>query len=929
MPRSSLMRLVLVLTCVAVIPSALAGEADMATLETQFHDLPMAARRNTGPLFWMRGDESKERLQMYVGKVAEGGNGCFTTESRPHNDWLGPNWYRDLGICLDEAKKNNLKMWIFDEQWWPSQTVAGRVPPQYAAKKLEAVAADAVGPMEFNADGYSGECFIATIAGKVMADGKIDGASLLDLSQFIRNGKVGWTVPAGKWRIMKFTYKQVPGSVDGASKDCVDWFLKTVYQPHYDHFKEDFGKTIVRFFYDEPETKGDWGTELNRTLADWGVDWKKAYVANKFELAGEEQAGARFQYLDAFAETWGRTMYGGMAEWCHRYGVESVGHFMEHSNMYVLPDYCAGDMMRLQRYSDMGGIDAVFDQFVWGKREQRDAPSWSTPKLASSISHVFGKRDDLAMVEIFGARGQDLTYPEMKWWTDHMLVSGVNVMIPHSFNPRAPFDNDCPPYFYNGGYEPRWPLYRVYADYASRLSLMLSGGRHVCPVALLFNGNIRRVGKVLAPEPVTEALQDALSDCDWLPFDVFEKEAKLSGKEVQLQQERYQVLIVPGTEVIPYATLAKVKEFADGGGIVIGHGFLPTQSATIGKTVADIAKLNAGIPWKMLPAVPTVKDIKAAGIPLVMDVLEGETNGWLHVLHRVKDGRDVFFITNQNHLGDPRKFRFRIPADGVPECWDPMRNEITALPYRRVGGTVEMDITFQPSESVLLVFQATKRALSQRSVNMVATREIHVRDTRPAKPPSAKPPSAQLVVVKATYGVPGDAQRSRDMRERLQKMIDRGERQLQVGSLAQGDDPASGVVKTLVAECTAGDKRITLTGQDPQMIALNDRPSAAFQELNRIAAGRPFTTSPVEADPYTGVATIPADINLAASRIYLELDAIAPEEAAVVSINGKPAGGVICRPLRLDVTQFLKPGDNRIDVVPFSPKTAKLLVFAR
>ncbi len=76
----------------------------------------------------------------------------------------------------------------------------------------------------------------------------------------------------------------------------------------------------------------------------------------------------------------------------------------------------------------------------------------------------------------------------MKWWTDHMQVSGVNFMIPHSFNPRAPYDTDCPPYFYNGGYEPRWPLYRVYANYASRLSLMLNGGRHVCPVAVLFMG---------------------------------------------------------------------------------------------------------------------------------------------------------------------------------------------------------------------------------------------------------------------------------------------------------------------------------------------------------------------------------------------------------------------------------------------------------
>jgi hypothetical protein len=50
-----------------------------------------------------------------------------------------------------------------------------------------------------------------------------------------------------------------------------------------------------------------------------------------------------------------------------------------------------------------------------GKRVTRDAPCWQTPKLGSSISHAYGKPEDVAMVEIFGARGQDLTYPEMKW----------------------------------------------------------------------------------------------------------------------------------------------------------------------------------------------------------------------------------------------------------------------------------------------------------------------------------------------------------------------------------------------------------------------------------------------------------------------------------------------------------------------------------
>jgi len=122
----------------AADPQARSSETGIAALEQEFRDLPPEARRLTGPLFWLHGDDTKERLEMYVGKVAEGGNGSFTTESRPHNDWLGDGWWHDLDICLAAAKKQDLQMWIFDEKWWPSQAVAGKVPPRYAAKHLEA-----------------------------------------------------------------------------------------------------------------------------------------------------------------------------------------------------------------------------------------------------------------------------------------------------------------------------------------------------------------------------------------------------------------------------------------------------------------------------------------------------------------------------------------------------------------------------------------------------------------------------------------------------------------------------------------------------------------------------------------------------------------------------------------------------------------------
>ncbi|MGO8750969.1 MAG: hypothetical protein ACLQNE_33905 [Thermoguttaceae bacterium] len=81
---------------VSICPAADRGD-DLASLERQFRTLPLEARRWLGPLFWLHGDESRQRLETYVDKVAEGGNGCFTTESRPHVDWLGEGWWRDRG----------------------------------------------------------------------------------------------------------------------------------------------------------------------------------------------------------------------------------------------------------------------------------------------------------------------------------------------------------------------------------------------------------------------------------------------------------------------------------------------------------------------------------------------------------------------------------------------------------------------------------------------------------------------------------------------------------------------------------------------------------------------------------------------------------------------------------------------------------------
>jgi len=980
----------------------------------------MEARRLTGPLFWLHGNESKERLEEILQKVADGHNGSFCAESRPHSDWLGPRWYDDLNICLQAAKRLDLKMWIFDERWWPSQTIAGRVPAKYRAKKLAASATDVEGPRTFEQTGYEGKNFVAAVAGRCI-EGSIDGESLIDLAPYTRDGKLIWQVPEGKWKVLKFTWVMSPRArqgchftVDGASKDCVDWFIKTVYQPHYDHFKSDHGKTIVGYFYDEPETQGDWGTELQGIFDERRVDWKKTLVAYKFQLAGDDQVAAKYAYLDAFFEAWGRTLYGGMSKWCEARGCVSIGHFMEHDGLYLDHGLGAGNLFQMQKYNAMGGMDLVVRQLYPGQRRSL----YQVPKLTSSISHAYNKADHLAMCEIFGAYGQDLTYAQMKWLLDHHQVRGVNFMITHSFNPKAPNDTDCPPYFYNGGYEPRWPLYRVWADYTNRLSLLLSGGRHVCPVAFLFCGNSKYVGRTVTPEDMTSALQDALFDCDWLPYEVFENDTRVVGKQLRLHQERYRILIVPPVEVIPYATLLKVKEFFDAGGVVVGYGFLPSKSATIGRTSAEIAALRDAIWGKPVPGPracksnaaggrsyflvekPSPQDIQQAivedaGIHPTLEVLKGETDNWLHVLHRVKEGCDVFFVCNQNHTGRTRRFRFRVTATGVPEYWDAMRNEITSIRYKRTATGVEFELTMEPSESAMIVFQpkdpnrklplwidaSAKPAmepipiLSDKAVTRPVPADLNLDACRwvwcgEKNPMQAKPgaqcfcrslltiPAEQQVrqarflisadnkfvlyvngkKAGASDGGPDSWQRPQTID--VTKLLTTRTNILAIAAVNGGEMPnPAGLIGKLVIEFERGQPLIhwinktwkVFEREQPGWLCadFDDRSWPGGREFAE-ASDAPWHLSAGPTRPacetLRGRCNIPQALDLSRYRVVLEMDGLA-RPAASVKVNGTYAGGMIGGPFRLNVSSWVRPGENAIEIEPYAPASASLVLY--
>ncbi|MBP5510792.1 MAG: hypothetical protein J6Z49_07745 [Kiritimatiellae bacterium] len=708
-----------------------------ADLAQDFSKPQGAVRENTGPLFWMHGTNITTSLREMVGRVDESGQGILTIESRPHIDWMREGWWRDVNIVLDECKKRGMKMMVFDDYWWPSQGMGGKypIPEKYQCR-------DVKGTVYWSHEAPEKvENEVARIVVKEIDKGVfkpgLDGDKTIIYT---------WFTSKGGYRFF---------TVNGLDEEAVDWFIKEYYQPYYDRYAKEFKDgTIPGFFFDEPQFRSWWGDALAKELKARGEDAGELLTALKFKLAEpEDQARALFRYHDARAEVWGRTMYGRQSDWCKKHGVYSSGHFLEHDDCYYSHVLAGGNVMQQMKYVEVPGVDLVCRQYYPNQREsvRHQIAFGQMPKYASSTAHVYNRHNGKNWCEIFGANGQNLTYPQMKWMCDWHQYQGCYYLIPHSFNPRAPYDDDCPPYFYNGGKEPRYPLFRVWADYNNRCALLLSDGEHVCHIAQCVPGSSFHAGQTIRPEMFAFAIQDAQLDSDWMGYDVIEtatigKNPRTGRPALRTTsgKEWYDILTLPATEYVPFAVLEKALAFAKAGGVVVGYGLRPINTPTLGKTALDARRVVNEIftqPTALFiegePDGATLRAVLAKNYPgtdqplavraFDFKGLSAQDGRMLAVNHYVKDGAETLFIANQDVVRRrDLSLCTKWPVEKL-ELWDPMQGTIEKPAVE--NGLVKLAL--EPNQAVFLVWPktATSAALPRVDIPQGAVVAATVKET--------------------------------------------------------------------------------------------------------------------------------------------------------------------------------------------------------
>ncbi len=659
-----------------------------------------ALEPNIFPFLWLHG-EDEATLREYMGVIYNAECRAVCLESRPHPDFLGPGWWRDLDILLDEARYRGMKVWILDDGHFPTGWAGGALRGANLSLRRKFITRTIIEsgePVPPSAPPWRPGRFERGLNPPTI--GRDTVVSVAEL-------------PGGHRAVCHVTYDRGPHRdyINMLSRDSCRVLLGTVYEAHYSHYKDDFGKTIAGFFSDEPELGNDhlyeygkrlwelddllWSDELEELLRQkWGKDFERN-LPLLWEPSGEVTAKARYAYMDCVTGLVSKNFSEQIGSWCREHGVEYIGHIIEDNNQHTRTGSSLGHYFRGLAGQDMAGIDCIGNQVLpqgewngcagpWGDFRDGLFYHYVLGKLGASAAKLDPKKHGRCMCEIFGNYGWSEGVRLEKYLADHFLVRGVNRFVPHAFDPASYPDMDCPPHFYAHGHNPQYRHFGELVKYMSRMSTLLDGGRSVAPVAILYNAAAEWTGDYLDLQALAQPLFDRQIDYDFIPEDVVsgENEALLAG---------YQLILIPGTQYIPLKAARELMALSALGSVIWFVGRRP-------KALCDG---DGDFDWSGFPLVaPEELGDRAVGCVTGCARLIPK-NDRIRALH-YRSGADIWFFVNEGTT--PWRGTLNIPAIGNMCEYDGWENKLYRVVSRSVPGGTEIVAEIVPGKSLCLVF---------------------------------------------------------------------------------------------------------------------------------------------------------------------------------------------------------------------------------
>lgn len=722
MLRISILLLFVVLALTNSGAQNLCDSAQFASPDMKWRPVPL--------WFWNNDKVTEDNVkQQFTAMIhRDGYGGCAIL---PFGERFAPEYLSDEYMKLYEKVAQMAQTWgaqmsLYDEYGFPSGSM-GAINgngqkrfmdnhPGHTLKRLDKVEYATVPGMVLEQQ--------LSTEGKLMAVVAMDKhtGEVRQLSKHVdANRLIRWQVPLqGEWTVMAFQCV-IDGdpNVDYLCAESVKLFIEDTHQQYLNKLPRAFGETITSTFFDEPtlyRAQGRvWTDAFNRRFRQlYKCDPDVYYPALWYDI-GPQTAVARNMLFGTRAILYAEGFMKTIADWAENHGIESTGH--QDQEEIANPVSVAGDLMLCGKYMTMPGIDKI-----GGGR-----PTEDFYKVVSSSANNWDKTK--VMAETYGDMG-NISVETMYRIAIEQYTKGINNLIPHAvwyndrqvtFLPELSSRNEL--------YKEALPSFN---KFLSRLNYVLSRpGRHVADVAVLYPIHTLQAGHHLDGEkgyyaggvdvPKTDypMLSRLLTDELGVDFTYLHPEVLDDRCDVQkgrlvmknkVNTESFGTIILPSVKVVSLSNMKKVFNAWKQGARVIFTTQLPQLRADLKGSDSEIRQMVD----RMLSDKSShrkcyfVEALSAHNLRNALpssgnDVTFGDSESPVNYLHKIIDGKSVYYFGNIDHKQCDQVVKLR---GKLNDCrwFDPHTGESVTAECTHDGDEYTMvHLTLEPAKSVFLI----------------------------------------------------------------------------------------------------------------------------------------------------------------------------------------------------------------------------------
>lgn len=546
----------------------------------------------------------------YQGLYAHARQGLLTP-------YMSEDWWRAIDKILEVCRRTGLEFWIWDEDYFPSGLAGGRVvweEPGWIARGLEFSITRVEGEGPFEVDFPPG-LLLRAFAILQRPTGVYEKPQ--DVTSFCGTRRQHWKYrqmlhrayspgmdPVGHphWRAniednrfaLRWTPPQ-PGryvllgalivKTSGLHPDIlrpegVKRFLELSHERYGQRYGPELGGLIRGSFTDEPSPGGPlypWTPRFPEEFqADHGYDLLEQLPHLALDL-DQRSPAVRHHYRLTQHRLQRDHYVGQIARWCEEHGLLSIGHLTRTEWLSLVAAWWPNEL-RCYQPMHIPAADPLGASCGWSDA----APYHTGLKVASSAAHLFGRAQ--ASSDALAVVGDEASLRDLKYMLDYQMVLGINHFSIHgaSYSLDGPRKDEVPPSLFYQHTE--WKYMRVLLDHVRRTCEALTGGQHLCTLAVLY--------------PSTSLACQARTEVDWyrLPdearihqlveqllshqrdFDFIDEvtlREKIDEKGSLTTPEPYRVILLPHLRYIDVGAAEALQRFAQAGGRVIAIGEKP------------------------------------------------------------------------------------------------------------------------------------------------------------------------------------------------------------------------------------------------------------------------------------------------------------------------------------------------------------------